>query len=245
MKNKTILGDCESVLKKATPDSIDLIITDVPYGIDYKSNRQGRSGHSGFDIKTDRKDYFEKINGDKNVPVDWLKEAYKVLKNNSAIYIFIHWSTWSELESSVKDAGFKVKNMIVINKSNHGMGDLKGDYAPKHELVLYATKGRHVLNFPNGRKNNVMDLPIKYSGAIRLHPNEKPISWAEVFVLESSKENGIVLDPFMGSGFVGKASLKNGRFFIGIENDEKHFEVANKSIIDFCEKNGIKNPFEV
>ena len=229
-KYKLILGECEEVLKKASTSSIDLIITDVPYGIEYKSHRQGRSGHSGYDIKTDRKDYFEEINNDDEVPTEWLKEAYRLLKENSAMYIFIHWSTWGELKTAVLKAGFNVKNMIVMNKSNHGMGDLKGDYAPKHELVMFCTKGRHVLNKPNGRPKNVIDVPIKFSGAIRLHPNEKPLSWIEPFILESSKEGDLVLDPFMGSGTTGKASLKLLRRFVGIDNDEKHFKTAEESI---------------
>ena len=227
---KLIYGECEEILKKATTSSIDLIITDIPYGIEYKSNRQNRSGHSGFDIKTDRKEYFTGINNDEEVPTEWLKEAYRLLKANCAMYIFIHWSTWGELKTAVLDAGFNVKNMIVMNKSNHGMGDLKGDYAPKHELVMFCTKGRHILNKQNGRPNNVIDVPIKFSGAIRLHPNEKPLSWIEPFILESSKEGDLILDPFMGSCATGKASIKLHRRFVGIDNDEKYFKIAEESI---------------
>ena len=226
-------GDCFILMKDIISDSVDCIITDVPYGINYKSNRQGIDRVDSISKRKDtivREKYFTEIKNDGNVPVEWLHDAYRILKNNTAIYIFIHWSTWSELEQGVKNAGFKVKNMIVINKSNHGMGDLKGDYAPKHELVLYATKGNHKLNFFNGRKNNVMDLPVKFSGAKRLHPNEKPISWAEAFLVESTKENDIVLDPFMGSGFVGKACKKNSRNFIGIELDNEYYRVASETI---------------
>ena len=247
MKNEMLLGNCEDLMLLFPKNSIDLIVTDVPYGINYKSNRQGldrkHALNTGKEVKV-REQYFTEINNDQTLPTDWLKIVYSILKENSAIYIFIHWSTWSELERSVKEAGFKVKNMIVINKSNHGMGDLKGDYAPKHELVLYATKGRHKLNFPSGRKNNVMDLPVKFSGAHRLHPNEKPVSWADVFILESSKYGDIVLDPFMGSGFVCKSAIKNNRGFIGIENDLTHFDIAKQSLIDFCLQNKLELPFE-
>jgi len=236
IKYKLFLSDCEKILESAKDNTTDLIITDIPYGIDYKSNRQGIDRKKSINKKCDiiiREKYFEKINNDKEIPIKWLKDAYRILKNNSAIYIFIHWSKWGELKIAVEDSGFKVKNMIVINKSNHGMGDLKGDYAPKHELVMFAVKGRHILNQVNGRMNNVLDLPVKFSGAIRLHPNEKPISWAEPFILESSKENDLVLDPFMGSGFVGKASLKNNRRFVGIDNDEKYYKIALETIPNF------------
>ena len=97
MKNKLILGDCETVLQKATSDSVDLIITDVPYGIDYKSNRQGidrKKSNKREGDRVVRDQYFTEINNDQSLPTKWLKDAYRVLKNNSAIYIFIHWSTW-------------------------------------------------------------------------------------------------------------------------------------------------------
>jgi site-specific DNA-methyltransferase (adenine-specific) len=232
-KYKLFLSDCERILAKSGTDSVDLIITDIPYGINYKSHKQNCDTRTGKSIKIDREEYFQEINNDDEIPIDWLKDAFRILKNNSAMYIFIHWSKWGELKLAVEDAGFKVKNMIVINKSNHGMGDLEGDYAPKHELVLYATKGRHILNKSNGRKNNVLDLPVKFSGSKRLHPNEKPISWAEVFMLESSKEGDLILDPFMGSGFVGKAALKNGRKFVGIDNDKQYYDIAEKTIKEY------------
>lgn len=232
-KYKLFLSNCEDILKKAGNDTVDLIVTDIPYGINYKSNKQNCNTRTGKSIKIDREEYFDKINNDDEIPISWLKDAYRILKNNSAIYIFIHWSKWGELKIAVEEVGFQVKNMIVINKSNHGMGDLKGDYAPKHELVLFAVKGRHILNKANGRLNNVLELPIKFSGAIRLHPNEKPISWAEPFILESSKENDLVLDPFMGSGFVGKAALKNKRKFVGIDNDKKYYDIALKTISEY------------
>jgi site-specific DNA-methyltransferase (adenine-specific) len=224
------LSDCEEWLAKRASESVNLILSDIPYGINYKSNKQNHDTRSGVTKKIDRDEYFTEINNDDEIPTAWLTDAYRILKDNSAMYIFIHWSKWGELKLAVEGAGFKVKNMIVMNKSNHGMGDLKGDYAPKHELVMFATKGRHILNRVDGRKKNVIDVPVKFSGAKRLHPNEKPLSWAETFIQESSKERDIVLDPFMGSGFVGKASIKNSRRFIGIDNDPIHFQTAVDTI---------------
>lgn len=224
-------GDCFELLKNIPSEAIDMIYTDVPYGIEFKSNKQNHDTRSGKTVKVDREEFFQEINGDKELPsVDWLKQAYRVLKNNSAIYVCVHWETFGELKSQVVCAGFKPKNMIVLNKSNHGMGDLKGQYAPKHELILFATKGRHILNFPEGRKNDVWDVPVKYSGAIRLHPNEKPLSWIVPAIINSSCEGDVVLDPFMGSGSTGEASLKNGRRFIGMDNDPRYFDVAKKRI---------------
>jgi site-specific DNA-methyltransferase (adenine-specific) len=230
-------GDCLEIIKNIPDNKIDMIITDPPYGINYKSNLQTGNRRSGKQTIVRENNYFQEIQNDSEIPLLWIKESYRVLKDNSAIYIFLHWSKWSILEKAVLEAGFNVKNMIVINKSNHGMGDLQGDYAPKHELLLFATKGRHVLNRIGGRKKNVFDLPVKYSGAKHYHPNEKPTSWITPFILESSNIGQIILDPFMGSASTGIACIENNRKFVGYELDENYFEIGKERLIQSLSQN--------
>ena len=178
-----------------------------------------------------REKYFNKIKADDSLPIEWLSGAYRVLKDNTCIYIFCNWKKWSELEKAVQENKFTVKNMLVMNKSNHGMGDIKGSYAPKHELVLFAHKGKaKIWNGQEVRKNDVWDVPVKFSGSKHLHPNEKPLSWIEPMILTASKENQVVLDPFMGSGTTGVVSIKNNRHFIGIELDENYYKVAQERL---------------
>ena len=227
------LGDCFDILSIFKNDSIDLIVTDPPYGIDFRSGRQTvdrKKSVKGEGSVNVRDFYFESISEDHRLLTGWLTEAYRILKNDSAIYIFAHWSQWSNLYNAVEAVGFNVKNMIVLNKSNHGMGDLKGSYAPKHELLLYASKGRRNLIFPNGRTDDVWSVPVKFSGSHKFHPNEKPLSWIIPAILNSSIEKQVVLDPFMGSGSTGVAAISTGRKFIGIEKDPNYFTIAEDRI---------------
>ena len=62
------------------------------------------------------------------------------------------------------------------------------------------------------------------------HPTEKPIDLMELYITNSSKENDIVLDPFIGSGSTGVACLNTNRKFIGIEIDEHYFNIAKSRI---------------
>jgi len=224
-------GDCLEHFKNIKDGSIGLIVTDPPYGDNYKSNKQLGNTRKGFTETTREKHYFDKIQNDDKVLSDWIYESFRVLKNGGAIYCFCKWKTYSEFENYIKDAGFQLKNMIVVNKSNHGMGDLKGQYAPKHELIIFAVKGRHILNRTNGRLTDVWNLKVKYSGSYHHHPNEKPIEWMTTPILESSNENDFILDPFMGSGSTGVACKNLNRRFIGIEKDEKYFEIAKERIV--------------
>jgi site-specific DNA-methyltransferase (adenine-specific) len=226
-------GDCRELLTQHTSNSVDLIVADPPYGIEYRSNRQTvdrKRSINGEGSQVCRPHYFGNIENDKSLLVDWIREAYRILKPSAAIYIFTHWTRWSETVKAAEEIGFSLKNMLVLNKSNHGMGDLKGSYAPKHELMLFATKGKHKLRNPNGRETDIWNVPVKFSGAHRLHPNEKPLSWVIPAIANSSDENDLVLDPFMGSGTVGEACLAMNRRFVGIEKDKQYFDVAKSRI---------------
>jgi DNA modification methylase len=152
------------------------------------------------------------------------------MKDGSAMYVFCHWSKWHLLYSATEEAGFSIKNMIVLSKSNHGMGDLKGSYAPRHELILLATKGRHELRFPSGRSDDIWNVPVKFSGSKRFHPNEKPLSWLMPAIMNSSDKDQLVVDPFMGSGTTGIVAVGMGRKFIGCDVDETYYETSVKRV---------------
>lgn len=225
--NQVIHGKCEDVLKALPDKSVDLILTDIPYGINYKSGCQTYDNHGPESVKTTTPEYFAQIQGDEELPTEWLSEAYRILKDGSAAYIFCHWTKWHILHAVTISVGFNVKNMIVCNKSNHGMGDLKGSFAPKHELLMMAVKGRHLLNFPEGRKTDVWEVPVKFSGAKRFHPNEKPLSWLIPCIENSSQPGDLVLDPFAGSSSTAMACRKLGRNYMMIESDIQFVEISN------------------
>lgn len=237
-----IKGDCIDAIDNLPNESIDVVLTDPPYGINYKSNKQCGDTRHGKEIKVRDKSFFEKIQGDDFLPLEWIKHSFDKIKVGGAIYIFCQWKKWSELESFVKSSGFMVKNMIVVNKSNHGMGDLAGSYAPKHELILFASKGRHILdNSELGRGKDVFDGKVLFSGSHRYHPNEKPVSWLEPIIKRSCPANGTVLDPFMGSGTTGVVCNDLNRNFIGIEIDDDIFKTAqercrDKKVANFWER---------
>ena len=226
-------GDCLDLLDSLGDASVDLIVTDPPYGVSYRSNRQRVDRKKSVKENQSvvcRNHFFDQIANDDSIPTEWLEGAYRVLKPDSALYAFVHWTKWTEMVIAASNYGFQVKNMIVLNKSNHGMGDLKGSYAPKHELLMFAVKGRHVCRWPNGRQSDVWSVPVKFSGGHRFHPNEKPLSWLEPAILNSSDEGAVVLDPFMGSGSTGVACAKMNRKFIGAEMDSSYAAIAKERI---------------
>ena len=214
---KLFCGDCLDVMKNIEDECINLIVTDPPYLIDYKSNRR---------VKTDK---FDKIKNDINshdLISSYFSECYRIMKNNTAIYCFCSWHNVDFFKQEF-EKHFKLKNIIVWNKNNHGTGDLKGSYAPKYEFILFGHKGRTLLR--EKRIPDVIDCP-KIPSKFLVHPTEKPIELLSIFIKQSSDENDIVFDGFMGCASTGIASLKNNRKFIGVELDDNYFEIANKRI---------------
>ena len=216
-------GDCLNYMKKIPSESIDLIVTDPPYLINYQSSRR---------IK---KEKFEKIKNDVNsqqLICDYFEECNRILKNNTAIYCFCSWHHIDFFKQEF-EKHFKLKNIIVWNKNNHGSGDLKGAYAPKHELILFGHKGRTLLR--EKRISDVIECEKINSGNLT-HPTEKPTKLIEIFIKQSSDINDIVFDGFMGSGSTGVACINTNRKFIGCELDENYFKIAEQRL-----KNTIKN----
>jgi len=210
-------GDCLERMKEIESGSVDMVLTDPPYGMDFQSNRRVVNAK------------FAKIANDKCL--DWvdsfIEECHRVMSDNSAIYFFSSWHNIDYFKMAI-ERKFKLKNMIVWVKNNHGSGDLKGGYAPQHEIVFYACKGR-VLN--RGKRIPDVIYADKIPSAKLVHPTEKNISMLEVFVNQHSDMSMTILDPFMGSGTTGVAARNLGRKFIGIEMDDHYFEVAKGRIL--------------
>lgn len=229
---KTMLGDCMICMETILDCSVDCCFSDPPYGISYKSNLQQGNRRSGEQIKVRGENYFGSILNDEELPTEFLPLLYKKVKPGGALYLFCQWRKFGLLQLAVEKSGFSVKNMLVVNKSNHGMGDLKGQYAPKHELILFASKGRHVLDNSEGRGKDVFEGKVIFSGKHHFHPNEKPVGWIEPFLKRSCRRGGTVLDMFMGSGSTGVACCNLGLGFVGIEKDETYYRIA-------CQRLGI------
>ena len=206
------LGDCLELMKNIPDGYVDLVLTDPPYGMAFKSNH--------------RKEKYNEIKNDKSL--EWLEkyvgECFRILKYNTAVYFFCSWHNVDVFKQAIEKK-FKIKNILIWEKNNTSMGDLKGSYAPKYEMIIFAHKGRKLLN-----GFRYADIIKANRTGNKLHPTEKPVDLLELFIKNSSDENAVVFDGFMGSGSTGVACVNTNRHFIGIELDEGYFNIAKKRI---------------
>ncbi|CAB4193409.1 COG0863 DNA modification methylase [uncultured Caudovirales phage] len=213
-ENVTIYhGDCRDITLPTA--SVDLLITDPPYGIDWKS----RGAHG-------------KIAGDKDNL--WLKDAMKhtlkVLRVHRHFYVFG--------PDVVSDLTVCPSVELIWDKgrmSASGTSDIP--WSPGHERITFAMYSPFKSHRNTGagavrlRRSTVMHIPKKNNGrGSFVHPNEKPVPLMRVMVEASSQFGETVFDPFAGSGATVVAAVLEGRKAVAIEIDEKYCEVIAKRV---------------
>lgn len=198
-----ILGDCVDVLTRMPPRFADLVVTDPPYLVRYRS-RAGKS------ILNDARG-------------DWLEPAfeqlYRVLKPNTFCVSFYGWPKVDQFMRAWKKARFYPVGHLVWTKR---YASNRQYVAYHHETAYLLAKGRPA--YPDPPMSDV--LPWRYSGN-RRHPMEKTVEALEPLITTFSSPGALVLDPFCGSGSTAEAAKRNGRHYLGIELDERHWRVAH------------------
>jgi site-specific DNA-methyltransferase (adenine-specific) len=134
--------------------------------------------------------------------------VYRALKRDSHFYLFVDQETMFVAKPLAEAAGFKFWKPLVWDKAKIGMGY---HYRSRYELILFFEKGKRKL-----ADLGIADV-ITHPRIARGYPAEKPVEVSEVLIRQSTSPGGVVADPFMGSGSVGVAALRNGRSFIGTD----------------------------
>jgi len=228
--NKVHLGDCISFMKSLPDCSVDLIVTDPPYGISYRNN------HSTEEFEIISNDDWENT---KPLLENYFNECFRIMKDNTAIYSFCSWHHLDFFKQEL-EKHFDVKNILIWDKQNHTNGDLVGAFGVRCEYIIFAYKGR---TFNRGRRyTDLLSYPKENTKKIG-HPTPKNINLLKVLIENSSDKNNIIFDGFAGSGSTGVACVQTGRIFIGSELDTTYQAIAQKRIDDEIYKMNNVNDF--
>lgn len=205
---RLILGDCIEVMRGFPAGSIDFVLTDPPYLVNYK-DRSGRS------IKND-------------VATDWLKpafaEVFRVLKPNALAVSFYGYTKTDLFFEAWKSAGFRVETHFTCTKR---YTSAKGFSRRQHEGAYLLSKGNPSAPPEDRIPGDVLEW--QHSGN-KHHPTEKPLSVLMPFVLAYTNERDIVLDPFCGSGSSLVAAKVLKRRYVGIELDPQYHGIAKNRL---------------
>jgi len=210
--NKIYNEDCLEFMKRVPDNFFDLVLTDPPFGMSFQS------GHREVEHK--------KIANDDNL--DWLpsfvKEIDRTTKDDAHLYLFCSHHFVDVFKQELQKYR-RVKNILIWEKNNTGMGDLEGDYAPKYEMILFCSSGERKLN--DGRDANIIKATRTQN---ELHPTQKPTDLIEFLAKKSMQIGDKVFDPFMGSGTTAVACKSLGIDFVGCELEPDYVAIANKRL---------------
>ena len=211
----------------------EMMVTDPPYNvrIDGHAMGRGRVRHREFPMAS----------GEMSAAAfraflnRFIVRAISSSRDGAIHYIFMDWRHLHELLGAALPLYSEWKNLLVWNKSNAGQGSF---YRSKHELiaVFKSGTGPHINNFRLGAQGryraNVLDYPSVNSldparhGDLELHPTTKPIALFADLIRDCSRRNGVILDPFCGSGTTVLAAERTGRVARAIELDPLYVDVT-------------------
>lgn len=288
--NKISNADCMQHLAFLEKESIDLFLSDIPYGIGldnwdvlhsntnsaYLGQSPAQEGKSGFKRRG------KPINGwssaDKNIGkeyqewcLNWSSLVYPAMKEGASVFVFGARRTVHRVINAFEDSGFLLKDVLAWKKPSahhraqkfsnvlekRGLkqqmqeweGWRLGNLAPIYEPIAWFFKPYKITATDNILKNgvgaiNIEDCKINgtsptnmlefgfLSGETRIHEAQKPVALIEFLIRLTTKEQQIVLDPFMGSGTTAVAARNLNRQFIGFELNEIYFNLAQQRLID-------------
>lgn len=210
-------GDCRDIVAGLEPESVDLLLTDPPYGQQYtgKADR----GVGKFNIRADG------ARQGMRVVREMLFAAAPALRADAHVLIFCHWESWPDFYDAVASY-VPIKNALIWWKDRGGMGDTELEYARDFEVILYAARGRRSLS---GRRDGavIRGFPPVVPER-RLHPTEKPVGLLRYLIEKHAPAGGLVLDPFAGSGSTLEAARGLGARAIGVEIEARYCGLARE-----------------
>ncbi len=226
---KLILGDCLEEMKKMPDKSVDLVLTDPPYGIDFCSSRTNRKER----LQNDKLEDWQAM-----LP-DMLTQFKRILTDTGCCCCCCCGGGKTPVTAIFTMEAIKHFYLIqtLVWKKFIGLG---WRYRPSYENIIILSKDNKNYNFYDTSKkcSNVIeginqDIP-QYKGnepgRKDEHPTQKPEKLMKKLLLIHSEKGQTVLDPFMGSGTTGVACKELGRDFIGIEINEEYFKIAQNRI---------------
>jgi site-specific DNA-methyltransferase (adenine-specific) len=213
-------GDCLEIMRSIPDRSVDLCLTDPPYKVITGGTTKGFSHKTGNIFKSSGGNLFEHHSLDISL---WAKEIFNKLKDDTHAYFFCNSLNMQNYLVCLSAVGFKLHNILVWKKNNKVTSR---QYMKNCEYIIFCRKGKaKTIRYPSTPTVLEIDNIRK-----KTHPTEKPVDLVKILMGNSSCDNHVVLDPFMGTGSAGVAAKDLNRKFIGIEKDEKYFNIAKDRI---------------
>ena len=228
-RHKVLCGDSvvmDDMVRLMGEIRANMTFTDPPYLMGFTGNVHG-DGTKSHNAK------FGAIKNDKMSVEDGKRFIGDIVRNiklfvSGAYYICFYRLGVHYVLDALLENNMEYKAVIIWDKGNHTLSN--SDYMSKYEPIIYGWNTEH--KFYGGRSN--FDIwEVARTSKNELHPTMKPVALCEKAIINSSEQNGIVLDIFLGSGSTLIASQKTGRICYGMELDPKYVDVIVQRYVDY------------
>ena len=190
---------------------------------------RGNAGNSGGMLQ---KDIYNKglvfQHNDTDIE-DYLPEFYRILRNGSHCYIMCNHVNLIHFLKVIDDSQFHFVKCLIWNKGNKIMGTF---YMNCFEYILFLWKGfaKKINNCGTPDILSFYNTKDKNADGSNIHDSQKPIGLMQTLIENSTNENEVVLDPFMGSGTTAVAAIRSNRRYIGFEIDKTYYDLTQKRL---------------
>lgn len=241
--NKIHHMDCLEGMKLLSDGSIDLVITDPPFAIDFKAKRTNYNRTQSRVLEG----YNEIPKGKyRDFSLKWMGEVHRLLKESGSMYVFSGWNNLKDILVALDELGFVTVNHIIW-KYQFGVVTSRR-FVTSHYHCMYVCKDdgkRKFFPFSRYEKNanskqggslhyrdkeDVWVIQREYWHGDQKTPTKLPSELVKKILMYSSEESDVVLDPFLGSGQVAVVSKMLKRKYIGFEIVKGYYEFAKERL---------------
>lgn len=225
-------GDCIEVMKAMDAESVKVIVTSPPYNLKNSTGNGMKDGSGGKWSNAALIEGYHKhgdaMSHDEYAAWqrDCLTEMMRVLRPDGAIFYNHKWRVQAGLLQDRQDivSDFPVRQIIIWQR-NGGINFNKGYFLPTYEVIYLIAKPDFKLAPKANAVGDVWKIPQEKKNP---HPAPFPVELATRCI--EGVDDGLVLDPFLGSGSTALAAETLGRKWVGIDLSEKYCDMARKRI---------------
>ena len=255
---KLLQGDCLELMKDIPDGSIDMILCDLPYGTTYAEfdmvlKNMGKYKRNSIIDLGDLWRQYKRVLKPSGVVVlfgaqpfttalissnfEWYKYSWVWEKNKAANHVVIKYQPLKVHEDilvfslcgcntgSTHPIPYNPQDVVWKTEVKSRKADIRKEGTFKYNSLKAGEFEVRGTNYPK----SILKFDVPYKD--RVHPTQQPVALLEYLIKTYTNEGELVLDNCMGSGSTGIAALNTKRSFIGIEKDDKYFDIA-KNIID-------------
>ena len=243
LENKIYNQNCIEGMKSIRDGTIDLIVTDPPFAIEFKAKRANYNRNANHVLEgyneIKQADYYQ-------FSLDWMNEAFRVLKDSGSMFVFSGWTNLRDIINAVHDAKFQLVNDIIW-KYQFGVVT-KHKFVTSHYHCLYLCKDDSQRKFYRNSRfedgstryrdmEDVWTISREYWRGEKKTPTKLPSEIIRKILQYTTLEKDLVLDPFLGSGQVAVVSKEMNRKYVGFEIVKEYFDFTKKRLTNTKKQN--------